>query len=126
MIGSVSFRSGLQANTPAKDLYSAPQKFQRTAPYAEGDVAPKKSGKGKKVAIGAVTVAALATLLALGAKKGKFDPKVLGDDAGILKKGVEGAKKYMKVAGEWIAEKAGSVWAWGKNLIAKKSAAPTA
>ena len=124
MINSVAFK-GLQSNSSLKDLYSAPQRFQRTTPYEPNAPEKKKSGAGKKIAIGAAVVAAIATALALLATKGKLDPKVLAADAGKLAKGVEAAKAALKTAGTWIADNAMKVVDGVKNLFAKKGAAAT-
>ena len=124
MISSVSF-NGLQPNSSAKDLYGAPQRFQRTTPYAPDAPEKKKSGVGKKIAIGVGIAAAVATALALLAKKGKLDPKVLGDDAGKLAQYTETVKKGLKAAGDFIADKSIAAWNAVKNLIPKKAEAPT-
>jgi len=121
MINSVSFR-----NVPSADLYSAPQRFQRQTPYtADAPEEKKSSGVGKKIAIGVGVAAAIATALAILAKKGKLDPKTLEEGANFLQKGWEGAKKGMKVAGDFIADKSVACWNAVKNLISKKAEVPT-
>ncbi|MBQ6517024.1 hypothetical protein IJI31_07600 [bacterium] len=125
MISSVSF-NGLQPNSSAKDLYGTPQRFQRTTPYAPDAPETKKSGVGKKIAIGVGIAAAVATALALLAKKGKLDPKTLEEGANFLQKGWEGAKKGMKAAGDFIADKSIAAWNAVKNLIPKKAETPAA
>ena len=124
MISSVSFR-GYEVNSPTKDLYGTPQRFQRTSPYVEDAPETKKSGKGKKIAIGAAAVAAVAALLAVLASKGKLDPKVLGEDAGKLAKGWEVAKKGLKATGDFVAKYATKAVDGVKNLFTKKGTTTT-
>ena len=123
MINSVAFK-GLQSNSSLKDLYGAPQRFQRTTPYEPNAPEKKKSGAGKKIAIGAAIAVAAATALALITKKTewlKYTEK-MAEDANLWQKVLNGTKKGLNKAGTFIADKAGVVWNAAKNLFAKKPA----
>jgi len=117
MISSVSFK-----NVPANNLYSAPQRFQRQTPYVADVPEKKKSGAGKKIAIGAAAVAAIAALLAVLASKGKLNPKAIAPDAGAITKAIESVKGGLNKAGLFIAENAGKLVEAAKGLFTKKAA----
>lgn len=103
-ISPVSFRStvGTTQRTNFDALISRPQTFAHTEqPTAATNIAETKKKKSplKKLLGLIVTAGAVAAGLALGAKKGVFNPKANGN------KYVETAKSGCKIAGEYILEK---------------------
>ena len=125
MINSVSFRAGLQADSSAKGMLDAPQKYQRTTPYSPVPQASPKKKTGRKIAVAVVSLVAAATALAIAAKKGVLKPGTLAPDAAWYKRAGNKVMTGLNNAGNFIADKATACWNFVKNLLPKKSSVPT-
>ena len=137
MVNGVSFgqRMGIydRANVDAPQVHQRPQ----AAPAAAPEAPKKKGGLGKKILGAVVAAAVIATGLAIGAKKGAFDPAKIAD----LTKGFKDSKwiswaktpakavlgyaqkggEYVNKGVDFVAQYGQKAIEWGKGLFAKKT-----